>query len=412
MVDVIRNNQQDLIGAARPSIADPFLPRKIEEGRIEDLRECIGCNICVARFAQAVPIACTQNPTLGEEYRRGWHPEHVPGARNANSPVLVVGAGPAGLECAMTLGKRGFEHVHVVDANAHVGGALRSIARLPGLAAWARVIDYRVAQIAKLPNVELVPNTELDIATLLDYGGEIVIVATGSTWASNGLNWAIHDVTPGADSSLPHVFTPEQILTGDKPLRGSRAVVYDCDGYFTGVSLAERLRLAGMEVEIVTPFASVAPYMEHTYEANLMAQRLESIGVRQSVAVVVDEITPDGVATSRVVKRDGRQLRAADSVVLVTQRLSNDRIYRELEANPQALSDAGIRALYRIGDCVVPRLIADAVFDGHRLAREIDSPDPAKPAAFIRETRVLVDHSERRSRGLGELQRAGATVLS
>ncbi len=79
MVNVIRSNQQDLIGAARPSIADPFLPTKIEEGRISEIRECIGCNICVARFAQAVPIACTQNPTLGEEYRRGLAPRACPG---------------------------------------------------------------------------------------------------------------------------------------------------------------------------------------------------------------------------------------------------------------------------------------------------------------------------------------------
>jgi dimethylamine/trimethylamine dehydrogenase len=395
MVAVIHNNQQDLIGAARPSIADPFLPRKIEQGRFDDLRECIGCNICVARFAQAVPIVCTQNPTLGEEYRRGWHPEHVPLAANRTSPVLIVGAGPAGLECGMILGKRGFEHIHVVDADRNVGGVLRWVARLPGLAEWSRVIDYRTAQIAKLPNVETIPHTRLDIPDVLDYGAEIVIIATGSTWAPNGLNWATHDVTPGADASLAHVFTPEQIFAEGKALCGSRAVIYDCDGYFTGVSVAERLRLDGMEVEIVTPFGSVAPYMEYTYEARDMARRLEALGVGQSVGMVVDEVTRDGVATSRVVRRDRREFVTAESVILVTQRRSNDRLYRALESNTQRLRDAGIRALYRIGDCAVPRLIGDAIFDGHRLAREIDSQDPRTPAMFIRETRILTDGSER-----------------
>ena len=394
MVNVILSNQQDLIGAARPSIADPFLPRKIEEGRIADIRECIGCNICVARFAQAVPIACTQNPTLGEEYRRGWHPERVPVARNATLPVLIVGAGPAGLECAVTLGKRGFEHVHVVDAARHIGGALRWISRLPGLAEWSRVIDYRESQLAKLPNVALAPRTELGVADVLDYGAELVIVATGSRWAGDGLNWATHEPTPGADARLAHVLTPEQIFIEGKQLVGDKAVVYDCDGYFTGVSVAEQLRLDGIEVEIVTPFPTIAPYLEHTCEAMLTARRLEAIGVVESVGQVIDEITSNAVVTSRAVRRDRPRTIAADSVILVTQRVSSDRLYRTLESSPGRLRDWGIRGLYRIGDCVVPRLPADAIFDGHRLARAIDTKDPATATPFVRETRVLADERD------------------
>jgi len=80
MVEVIRSGQLDIIGAARPSIADPFLPKKIEEGRLDEIRECIGCNICLSRFAQGGGrLVCTQNPTSGEEYRRGWHPRSSPG---------------------------------------------------------------------------------------------------------------------------------------------------------------------------------------------------------------------------------------------------------------------------------------------------------------------------------------------
>ena len=95
----------DMIGAARPSISDPFLPKKIEEGRIDEIRECIGCNICVAGDWLSVPMRCTQNPTMGEEWRRGWHPEKIE-SHNSNDGVLVVGGGPAGLECALMLGKR------------------------------------------------------------------------------------------------------------------------------------------------------------------------------------------------------------------------------------------------------------------------------------------------------------------
>ena len=77
MVSQIRRGILDLIGGARPSIADPFLPRKIKEGRVDEIRECIGCNICISSWHDGVPVRCTQNPTAGEEWRRGWHPEHI-----------------------------------------------------------------------------------------------------------------------------------------------------------------------------------------------------------------------------------------------------------------------------------------------------------------------------------------------
>ena len=121
----------DLIGAARPSIADPFLPKKIDEGREQDIRECIGCNICISSWHDSVPVRCTQNPTIGEEWRRGWHPERVAPAASTAS-VLIVGAGPAGLECALTLGRRGYE-VTVAEAADEFGGRLRFETRLPDL---------------------------------------------------------------------------------------------------------------------------------------------------------------------------------------------------------------------------------------------------------------------------------------
>src|ERR1700685_4410937 len=107
MVSQVKRGILDLIGGARPSIADPFLPKKIDEGREHEIRECIGCNICISSWHDGVPVRCTQNPTAGEEWRRDWNPERVARAAS-DASVLVVGGGPSGLECALTLGRRGY----------------------------------------------------------------------------------------------------------------------------------------------------------------------------------------------------------------------------------------------------------------------------------------------------------------
>ena len=127
---IVRSGQYDIIGCAGPSIADPWLPRKIDEGRVEDIAECIGCNQCIARFEYGVSIVCTQNPTALEEYRRGWHPERFE-PRAADELILVVGAGPAGLECARVLGRRGYR-THLVEADTTLGGHLRRCRAVAG----------------------------------------------------------------------------------------------------------------------------------------------------------------------------------------------------------------------------------------------------------------------------------------
>lgn len=388
MVRVIESGQCDLIGAARPSIADPFLPKKIEEGRIDDIRECIGCNVCISRWEiGGPPIWCTQNATSGEEYRRGWHPERFSRAANADNDVLVIGAGPAGMECALVLGKREMRRVHLVDAEPEMGGHLRWVTRMPGFGTWGRVITYRETQLRKLRNVEFIPRTRLSVQDVLNYGAEIVVVATGSKWVGDGLNGPTHQPIPGVDASLPHVATPEQIMLGGKKL-GPRVLVIDTDGYYTACGLSEKLARAGHQVTQVTHLDTIAPYMRYTYEEQRQHERLVQLGV----TLIPQHLTASiehGEATLVHVWSGAEQKLACDGVVTVTQRRSQCNIYDALEDDQATLGSAGIKGLYLIGDAHTPGMIAQAVFSGHRLAREIDTPHPSVPLPFIRERRLL-----------------------
>jgi dimethylamine/trimethylamine dehydrogenase len=387
MAEVVRSGAADLIGAARPSIADPFLPRKVEEGRYGEIRECIGCNVCTWKSEWSQHLGCTQNSTAGEEYRRGWHPERFEPARNADRDVLVVGAGPAGMECAIVLGKRGLRRVHLVEAEAEIGGIMRWIPKLPGLGEWGRVLNWRQIQLSKLKNVEVLTGVRLAAAEIRAYGAEIVICATGARWAPDGTNAATHAPIPGADAELAHVLTPEQVLLAGKRPPGKRVVVYDGEGYFTAAGVAELLALEGCEVDLVTLCEQIAPLCDLTLEGPLLRQRLHDVGVRTHRAVTLAEIGPDGCRGEDALG-DPVEL-AADGVVLVTQRLSNEELYLELRSDAEALQANDVEAVYRIGDCVAPRIIADVVFDGHRLARELDSENPTVPLPYKRERMVL-----------------------
>src|SRR5712664_210888 len=390
-------------GAARPSIADPFLPTKISEGRLSDIRECIGCNICVSKFQQGGQIMCTQNVTIGEEYRRGWHPEKFTKTTQPCS-VLVVGGGPAGMECARILGERGYV-VHLREADKELGGHWKAVATLPRLNEWGRVITYRQNQLTKLKkSVQVHLGVgRMTADEVLRYGADRVVITTGAHWSGDGRG-ANFGPIPGADHSLPHVLTPFQVTAG-KAVPGKRVLILDGDGHFLGITLAEHMANQGKEVTYVCDAADVAEYGVFTMESFNNKRMLFEKGVKVYTSHWVDRIEPGKVSLSYLYKygpdltepRSGAIPRkdnggefdlGMDAVILVTSRSSNDGLWRELKARKSEWASNEIQDIFRTGDCKAPAQLNQALWDAHRLAREFDSPHPAYPMPWIRERQL------------------------
>ncbi|MDX8447549.1 NAD(P)-binding protein [Mesorhizobium captivum] len=382
MVRMIRSGTLDFIGCARPSIADPFLPKKVEEGRIEDIRECIGCNICITGDMTMSISRCTQNPTFMEEWRKGWHPERMQ-AKGDSDSVLIVGAGPAGLEAARALGLRGYQ-VAIAEAGTKLGGRVARECLLPGLSAWGRVRDYRQYQLSQMPNVDIHFESRLSADDILSFGFQNVAVATGSTWRRDGVAHA-HVVPMPIDVAMP-VYTPDDLMDGKVP--GGNVVLFDDDHYYMGGVLAELLARKSAKVTLVTPSAYVSDWTRNTLEQGAIHRCLAELGVEIVLNRTVTNIASGGVVTA-CVYTGARQELAADAVVLVTSRNQDDAVWRDLKARENEWADNGIRSVKVIGDAEAPGPIAWATYAGHRFARELDEPDIGDALPFRREVTAL-----------------------
>ncbi len=373
MVSQIKRGVLDLIGGARPSIADPYLPNKIREGRVDAIRECIGCNICVSSDAFSIPLNCTQNPTISQEWKRGWHPEIVPKAA-ASKAVLVVGSGPSGLEAALTLARAGHD-VTVAESDSEFGGRVRLESALAGLSAWGRVADYRLNQLRQLPNVNLYAESPIDAQMAAEFDAEHVFVATGSDWMTNGRGRTHFEPIDGFAEQATSV---DQLLKGEVP-EGS-IVIYDDEHYYMGNTLAAHLARNGHTVSLVTPQPYVGGWMNYTLEQPRVVKELAFLGV--NVIVNASALRFDGHRLHLEDSNTGQQLPAIDAPTLVSVGLRQPRLDLWLSLN----SDEPCTL---IGDAVAPGIIQAAVFSGHRMAREFLA-DKDRPITLLRERPVLV----------------------
>ncbi len=387
MASMVRKGVLDFIGAARPSIADPFLPRKIEEGRIEEIRECIGCNICVSCDNLCIPIRCTQNPTMGEEWRRDWHPEKI-APKGDEETALVIGAGPAGLECAMQLAKRGYE-VTLAEATADLGGRVVREAGLQGLGAWKRVADHRIYDLQQRANVSIYRESALNADDVMGLGIPNVFVATGARWRRDGIGRSRRKPLEIAGGMT--VLTPDDIMGGVAPVNGP-IVIYDDDCIYLGGVLAEHLSAAGLDVTLVTPSPIVSPWTENTLEQTRIQRSLIARDVRIVTNHVVTAIGSTSCDIACTYSGAGASV-ACGAVLLVTERQREHDLFDELRDRQDA-GDTPIGTLELIGDAAQPGLIADAVHAGHMAARNFEeAPEEVAMQIFGRERIDLSDRN-------------------
>ena len=375
MVSQIKRGVVDFVGAARPSIADPYLPLKIARGAFSEIRECIGCNICYSGDSTGTPIRCTQNPTMGEEWRRGWNPEEIPPAK-APQTVLIVGAGPAGLEAARAAGQRGYT-VMLAEAGREIGGRVTREATLPGMSEYIRVRDYRQQQLQEMANVEIFLESRMGVEEVSEVDADHVAIATGARWRRDRYDGEAY-VDVAAPGSDPVILTPDDIMDGT-PLPEGPVLVYDEDSYYMGGVIAESVRAQGHDVTLCTNADTVSAWAAKTSERWRVRTHLHRLGIGIEVSHGLTSF--DGQTATLACEYSGAQKTVpAAAVVMVTQRIPQDGLYRALLDHAGGEAETLPFTLTRMGDCEAPAIVAAAVYAGHRFARElgeaVDIDDP------------------------------------
>lgn len=348
--EVLASGAADLVGMTRALIADPDLPRKEREGRVDDIRVCMGSNEgCIDRLYFGLPIACVQNPVVGRE--REW--ASLPPAATPRR-VVVVGGGPAGMETARVAALRG-HRVTLLEARDTLGGAILLACRAPGWEGYRGVVDWLAGQLGKLP-VEIVLGTAATAANVLAREPDVVVVATGAAPRRPNL--------PGADA--PTATTVDQVLAGAVPI-GARCVILDETGYTPGPKTADALSVAGHRVEIVTRQYSLGEDIGTTVRA-VLHERLLRQEVTITTLTAPVAIHGGGVRVRHVLTDAEREI-ATDTVIFSSGGIAQDGLYHELAA---ATADrARDPELHLIGNAFAPRHLRHAMLDGGRVGREI-----------------------------------------
>lgn len=354
---VIGEGLADMVALTRAHIADPDLVRKTLDGRVEDVRPCIGCNHgCIGGLLSTGRIGCAVNVAAGAEATLA---EELIIRTDSPRNVLVVGGGPAGLEAARIAALAG-HHVTLAEGNSSLGGAVNIAKRAPFRLGIGDITEWLECQVYKLGvNVEL--STYLTAEDVEERAPDAVIIATGSFPMPSGEQ----HLTPGHRASGiddPRVVTSHDLLM-DRTNRdwGARAVVFDDVGHYEAIAAAEFLVGKGAAVTFATSLSSFAPKLEVSLSAEPALQRLARGNFKLITYAKVMAITPEGVSIGQ---RFGGadELFEADTIVWVGHNRANRALTEEIRLPVPVIT---------VGDARSPRFLQTAIREGHLAARNL-----------------------------------------
>ena len=354
---VIASGQADMVSIVRGQIADPFLSQKAETGRVAEIRGCISCNqMCWGRRHRDYWISCLVNPSAGREFQ--WGGDRFEPAERPQS-VLVVGAGPSGLECARVAAERG-HRVTLVEATGELGGQFRLAGMQPRRGQILDLMDWYRDELQRL-QVRVDYNTYLEADEVNAYGADIVVVATGSQPSETGFQRGLPDMDalPGMDR--PNVWSIEEVMRREARL-GQSVLLVDDTGDWRGGGTAWHLAEQGHTVTIVTGWSMLGKWIERTAGDGLLRAKLKELGANWLTESALTEWHGDGGTVHCLLSGDEQTL-AADSLVLATTNRAETTL-------ADALAGAG-KLVYLVGDCNAPRLAAMAIYEGRKIGREI-----------------------------------------
>jgi 2,4-dienoyl-CoA reductase-like NADH-dependent reductase (Old Yellow Enzyme family)/thioredoxin reductase len=347
---VIASGQADLVSIVRGQIADPYLARKVTEGRAEDVRGCISCNqMCWGRRSRDYWISCLINPSAGREWE--WGGDRFTPAKDPQD-VLVIGAGPAGLEAARVAAERG-HRVEIVEAQSQVGGQFRLAGMQPRRGQILELLDWYERQFTRL-GVTLRLNSFLDADDIETHPASQVVIATGSLPDDRARQRWLPSAAelPGLENG--NVWSAEDVMRRDARL-GDTVILLDEGGNWRGVGTAWAMAEQGKRVVLVTPDAYVGKEIARTSADGPARGRLARLGARMLTEHIVTRWHGNGASVRSLLTGEEETIPASALVMATTN--------KAFDPFPETIPG---KTLHRIGDCMAPRQAPYAFHDGRK----------------------------------------------